>query len=108
MNHSYTKLLSLIYFKNQADKYDLIELCSILGLTHSQLDDLIFILFNENLLEYINFEMCISEKGLEYLEHNNAIDNEYKSSDMSLSVINKGKAKSIDYVYVPKDFNRKI
>lgn len=52
--------------------------------------------------------MCISEKGLEYLEHNNAIDNEYKSSDMSLSVINKGKAKSIDYVYVPKDFNRKI
>ena len=86
MIHSYTKLLALIYFKNQADKYDLTELCSILGLTHSQLDNLLLILFEENLLKYNRFdEMCISK----------------------ISIINEEKAKPIDYIYIPKDFNKK-
>ncbi len=108
MIHSYTKLLALIYFKNQADKYDLTELCSILGLTHSQLDNLLRILFEENLLKYNRFdEMCISKKGLDYLERNHATNNEYKSSNMSLSIINEEKAKPIDYIYIPKDFNKK-
>ena len=108
MEHSYSKLLSLVYFKTQGKDYDLSELCAILGLTQLQLDILISDLFEEGFLKYVDYEMCISQEGLEYLEQNNAINNKLKANSMNLSVINPKKAKSFDYIYIPKDFHKKV
>ena len=108
MNHSYSKILALVYFKNQCGKYDLNELCSILGFTQVQLDELLSDLFERKLLEYKDYEMCISEEGKKYLEQRHASSHEYNSNDMKRSVINKENAISFEDIYIPKELKKKI
>lgn len=108
MENKYVELLALIYFKDKGKGYDLRELRYILGLTQFQLDELISSLFEKNYLEYIDYKMHLSEKGLSYIKQEQALKHEYKSDEKHLSVINKEKAISLDTIYVPKKFDRKI
>ena len=87
MNLSFHKLLALVYFKNQAENYDLSELRSILGFTQIQLDKMLSELFENEYLVYKNYEMSVSEKGLNYLKKKNAEKYELASNDINLSVI---------------------
>lgn len=107
MIHEYSKLLALVYFKNQAENYDLSELRSVLGFTQIQLDELISEFFEEGYLEYNDYEMNISEKGLYFLQEQNAENHNLESENKNLSVINKEKAISLDEIYVPKGFDKK-
>lgn len=108
MENKYVELLALIYFKDKGKGYDLSELRYILGLTQFQLDELISSLFEKNYLEYIDYEMHLSEKGLSYIKQEQALNHEYKSDEKHLSVIHKEKAISLDTIYAPKKFDRKI
>ena len=107
MGNTYIELLALVYFKNKGTEYDLSELRYILGLTQLQLDELISILFEKNYLEYSNYVMCLSEKGLSLLKQEQALNHKYKSDEKQLLVIHKEKAISLDTIYVPKDFIKK-
>ena len=108
MGKKYAELLALVYFKDKGKAYDLSELRYILGLTQFQLDELISSLFEKNYLEYREYEMCLSEKGLLFLKQEQALKHEYKSDEKHLSVIHKEKAISLDIIFVPKKFDRKI
>jgi hypothetical protein len=108
MENTYVGLLALVYFQGKGKEYDLSELRYILGLTQFQLDELIYSLFEKSYLEYIDYEMCLSEKGLSYINQKQALKHEYESDEKHLSVIHKEKAISLDTIYVPKKFDRKI
>ncbi len=107
MIHEYSKLLALVYFKNQAENYDLSELRSILGFTQMQLDEMLLELFEVGCLEYRDYEMNISEKGLYFLQEQNAENYNFESENKNLSVINKDKTISLDEIYIPKEFDKK-
>ena len=108
MGNNYVELLALVYFKDKGKEYDFSELRYILGLTQFQLDELISSLFEKNYLEYIDYEMHLSEKGLSYIKQEQALKHEYKSDEKHLSVIHTETAISLDTNYVPKKFDRKI
>lgn len=108
MGNNYVELLALVYFKDKGTEYDFSELRYILGLTQYQLDELISSLFEKKHLEYIDYEVCLSEKGLSYIKQEQALKHEYISDEKHLSVINKEKAIPLDTIYVPKKFDRKI
>ena len=108
MENNYVELLALVYFKDKGKKYDWGELRYILGLTQFQLDELVSSLFENNYLEYRDYEMCLSEKGLSYIRQEQALKHEYESDEKHLSVIHKEKVISMDTIYVPKKFDRKI
>ncbi len=73
MENIYVELLALVYFKDKGKDYNLSKLRYILGLAQFQLDELISLLFEKKYLEYSNYEMCLSEKGLSFLKQKQAL-----------------------------------
>lgn len=106
--HEYIVSLSLSYLKTCGDTYSINELMTLLGLTQYQMDKLIAYMKNSNFVEYSNYELKITNKGLQYLVIQNQLNSALESSEYEFKHIVKSKGKSIDAPYVPHKFLTKL
>ena len=63
--HEYIVSLSLSYLKTCGETYSVNELMNLLGLTQNQMDKLIAHLKKNEFVDYLNYELKITNKGLQ-------------------------------------------
>lgn len=103
----YIVLLALSYFKQKGENYEINELMQILGLNSNQTDSLIMQLKNEGCIEYVDYSLKITEKGIRTLIASNAMYYQLNETEYDFDHIDKSKVIRIDEPYVPSDFLRK-
>lgn len=103
----YIECLALSYFKENGKKYNLEELRSLLGLTQAKFDEIISKLKENKLVEYVNFEIAISDRGLMHLINHNLIRSSLEDAEFQFKNIDVKNAISIETIYVPKEFAKK-
>lgn len=106
--HEYIVSLSLSYFKTCGEAYSINELINLLGLNQYQMDKLIAYLKENNFIEYINYELQITNKGLQYLVIHNQINSSLENGEYKFIHIDKSNAISIETPYVPYKFLTKL
>lgn len=102
--NEYAEVLSLLYFKEVGSAYDWGELREVLGYTSVQLDNLIQQLMQNGFIEYKDFEIQLTEKGLLYLVATNQIDYYYRKPEIEQK---DSQRQSLDTPYIPKGFDKK-
>lgn len=103
--NEYTLSLFLLYIKEAGTNYDFTEAKQMLGMSHAQLEELISNLKGKEYLDYVEYSLKITEKGLRYLISRNAIN--YSANDKEYVVNIHTSQLPIDEVFVPKDFDKK-
>jgi len=104
---SYIVCLALLYFKEKGNKYDFGDLRSLLGFTQLQFDKLIALLRENKYVEYMDFEIKITDKGLTHLIKQNQINSSLEDKEYKFKNIDIKNAISLETVYVPKKFAKK-
>lgn len=104
--NNYTVSLFLLYIKDMGNDYDLSEVKQILGITQHQLEYIMKDLIKQELIEYVNFTLKITHKGLRYLISKNNI-NFHIQDDEYITNIKRHEVLPVDAPYIPKNFDRK-
>ena len=97
--HEYIILLSLSYLKTCGERYNVNDLMSLLGLAQHQMDKLV---------EYINYELRITNEGLRRLVMHNQLNSSLEDAEYKFIHIDKSNAISIEAPYVPYKFLTKL
>ena len=103
----YTTFLALAYFKEKQSSYLISEMMELLGLTQTQVDNLIGSFIQDGYIGYDDYLLKITPKGLTYLIANNCGTIEVKSKTLPLCHISAEHAKPFDEPYVPEKFLNK-
>ena len=106
--HEYIVSLSLSYLKACGETYSVNELINLLGLTQHQMDKLIAHLKKSEFIEYSNYELKITNKGLQYLVIHNQVNSSLENSEYEFIPIDKSNAISIEAPYIPHKFLTKL
>ena len=106
--HEYIILLSLSYLKTCGERYNVNDLMSLLGLAQHQMDKLITYLKESKLVEYINYELRITNEGLRRLVMHNQLNSSLEDAEYKFIHIDKSNAISIEAPYVPYKFLTKL
>lgn len=104
----YRMLLSLAYFNQKGEDYDLNELSEILGISCSSLSLIIESLFKKGYLTMNSILIEVSELGLSYLVSTSFYDCDFNDDSFSMDRINPQDAMSIYDPYVPEKFLVKL
>lgn len=107
-NKNYIKSLILSYFKIRGKNYSLLEIRQIFGLQEKQLDIFLYELKNLKYIIYQDFELTITKEGIDFLETENQVDNNFRAEGYKYKNIDFSKIKSLDEPYIPKKFLKKI
>jgi len=107
-NENYIKSLILSYFKIRGKNYSLLEIRQIFGLQEKQLDIFLYELKNLKYIIYQDFELTITKEGIDFLETENQVDNNFRAEGYKYKNIDFSKIKSLDEPYIPKKFLKKI
>lgn len=105
---NYIVCLVLSYLKAQDRDYDFNDLANLLGFTQLQLDKLIVYLQKNEFVEYINYELKITDKALKYLIAKNQLNSSLEDAEYGFTNIDTKSAMPFDVPYVPKKFSKKI
>ena len=104
----YVFSLALSYLKTYGETYSVSELLNLLGLTKQQMDKLIAHLKSSGFIEYSNYELSITNKGLQHLVIQNQINSVLGKSEYAFIHINKSSAISLETPYIPHKFLTKL
>jgi hypothetical protein len=103
----YRNLLILSYFYQYKKGYLISELQDYLGFTSLQLDERFFYLMDNNFLEYIKNLIKITKEGIQLVLNNNMESFPFRVDKITYP-INNDKIISIDDIYIPKNFLKKV
>lgn len=106
--NEYIISLSLSYFKNYGNEYSISDLIGLLGFTQNQMHKLISFLKSNGYIEYTNYSINITNKGLQYLVAKNQLESSLEDFEYKFNNIDKNLAISIDTPYVPLKFMKKL
>lgn len=106
--HEYIVSLSLSYLKTCGETYSINELINLLGLNQYQMDKLIAHLKKNEFIEYSNYELKITNKGLQYLVIHNQLNSSLENAEYEFIHVDKSNAISIETPYVPYKFLTKL
>ena len=104
----YSKLLLLTYICQYKEKYTVADLKAMLGMTCVQFDALLDDLFKLNYLIYENYLLSVTVHGKAFIANSSMYKYNHGNLASQLICINPQIATSLDEVYIPEGFLRKI
>lgn len=108
MSISFLQKLFMIYINSAGDSYDFSEIIDIMGMTTKQFMVFLKEMMKLSLIEYNkNNLLCVSEHGISILETNAENNIEFEQLFHERTEIGRPKL-TLDDVYVPKHFDKKV
>ncbi len=103
----YLSLLILSYFKQQ-EAYTITSISKLLGISVDHMITILDMLIDSNCLEYSGGLLQLTAKGRLLLQNHQEDVYTFDSMPIEIPKANPSAAWSLDKIYVPKGFNKKI
>lgn len=102
----YQKIFVLTYLYHKKSYYSISELRHLLGCSFENLEEILFSLKEDGMIEYDNLQLAVTGKGKCKLISNNILENSMKDDKYIMKHIDPEQAKRLDDIYIPDSFSQ--